>query len=126
MHRPILHKPVVNQYREAADAVTGVDVAPPVANEIACPKVDVVFASCLEDHARLRLAARAIVRVGMVADLDFVDWQATSQFLMHGIYGCARRYSRGNVGLIRYDDGEESRITNAAYGIFDSGQQLEF
>src|SRR5215470_15037710 len=54
---------VINENRRAAGLPARCNIAPAVADDVACRQVDAALGGGFKQHAGLRLAARAIVRV---------------------------------------------------------------
>jgi hypothetical protein len=126
MGRLVLHKAVIDQDREAARRAAGINVTPTIADEIAGREIDAVLGRRGEQQAGLRLAAVAVIRIGVKTDPDIVNRQPPPQFGMHGIDGCAWRDARRHVRLVGRDDRHKAGFFRALNRLFDAGEEPEF
>ena len=100
----------IDQNRAAVCCCASVDIAPAVADHKAEVQVDAPSLSGFLDHARLGLAAGALVGIAMVAGAKFVDRQLRGQRRVDGLdclFGLlAARY----VGLVRHHNQLEASL----------------
>src|SRR6266540_7510937 len=82
-----------------AGALSGLDVAPAVADHERASQVDAVPAGRVEERPRLRLAAVAVVAV-VPADDDVVERQRGAELLVHRLDDLAALRAAGHVGLV--------------------------
>ena len=82
-------------------------------------------AAAAKNHAGFRLAASAMIRIGVEADLDVVDGELGPNQFVHRLDGRARRATGGHIRLICADDDEIARLFEPAHRILDAGQETE-
>jgi hypothetical protein len=120
--RSLLLVAVVDEDGPRAGGASRFDVAPPVADHHAGAEVDVPALRGVHEHAGSGLAARAAVGVVVRADHDLGDRQPVRHDRVHGVdlrpgAGAAR-----DVGLVRDDDEEPTRVREPATGVAGSGE----
>src|SRR6185295_14955686 len=99
---------VADQDGATSGAVAGFDVAPAVADHEAFGQRDSVARGSADEHSGLRLAAVAIVRIVVLADLDRVDRQPAGKVAVDARDLLARNPATRDVRLIGHHDEAES------------------
>jgi hypothetical protein len=98
--------PVIDQNTPAARTVPRVYIAPTVAHQETGGQIQAVFGACLEQQARLGLAAIAPVAIVVETGENVVQRQFGPKAGVHRLDGFPRLGSAGNIGLIG-DDNEQ-------------------
>src|SRR5580658_1200543 len=122
---PVLLIAIVNEDSQTTGGPAGADVVPAVADDVASWQVDGMLIRRSENHAGFRLAACAMIRVGVEADLDVIDRKFGPNQFVHRLGSRPRRATGGDIRLIRTDDDEIARLFESAHRIFDAGQETE-
>src|SRR5579863_6098205 len=122
---PVLLIAIVNEDSQTTGGPAGADVAPAVADDVASRQVDGILFRRSENHAGFRLAASAMIRIGVKADLDVIDGKFGPNQFVHRLDGRPRRAAGGDVRLIGADDDEITRLFEPAHRILDAGQETE-
>ena len=89
------------------------DIAPPIADNVTCAKVNFQLGCCAQDHARSRLSAIArfaVTLARMITNLDSIkQWKRRLHFYMHCFNRFATLRAAAHVGLVRDHDQEKIR-----------------
>ena len=87
---------------------TAIDIAPAVADHEAVCKIDIPFVCRVEEHAGFGFAAMAVVGIDVKAGFDVVAQRGIKQDAMHFIDGLPGLDAGPDVGLVGYDNDEQS------------------
>jgi len=95
---------VINQDGGAPRALPGFDVFPPVADQKTGAEVDPVTLGSLIQEAGLRLTARAMISIVMIADQDILQREGRKHRGINRFYNLSPLGASGHIGLIRHPD----------------------
>jgi hypothetical protein len=122
---PVLLIAIVNEDSQTTGRPASADVAPAVADDVAFWQVDGMLSRRGENHAGFRLAASALIRIDVEADLDVIDGEFDPNQFVHRLDGRPRRATGGYIRLIRTDDDEIARLFEPTHRILDARQETE-
>src|SRR5712671_1064624 len=123
---PLFGVSVVDEVIFATRRLARGDVAPAVAHQKAALKFYAELVRGFEQHAGLRLAAGAMVRIGVEAHLDEVDAKAFAEKCVYLLDRLASLLPRGDIRLVRHDDVQESATPKAFQRRGNARQDLQF
>ena len=106
--RPVGLVAIIHKNGGTACFLAGRDVAPAVTDHKARRQINRALGCGLENQARLRLAARATVGIGVKAGLDVVNGKLGTNDVVHGLDDGAWRAAGSHVGLVGDDDHQEA------------------
>lgn len=97
--------PALDEDCAATGCACATDIAPAIADDVACGKVDVQFRRCAENQACPRLATvtrLSIALAGVIANLNAInEWKSRLHFQSHRFNGFETLRSAADVGLVR-------------------------
>src|SRR6266480_719717 len=118
-----------NEDRSTTCGARTIDIAPPVADDITCAKVNFQLGCCAQDHARSRLSAIArfaVTLARMITNLYSIkQWKRRLHFYMHCFNRFATLRAAAHVGLVGDHNEEKFRCLQSRAAVLSVVVEFE-
>jgi len=120
---------MIDKHGVATGGPGAVDIPPPITDEKTAVQINAMAGGGTQQHAGLRFSAIAgftVAGAGVITDFDCVERRhGVAKFPVHGLDLFAALSSTADIGLVRHDDQEETRLLQLRAVFGDASEELK-